>query len=293
MSRSTKGFCQGTPGRRENLVDAQASHAAPEGFAEDSVAITQQVRGRGVVREGVDDLLRRPGGGRVLGDVEVHHAPPVMSEDEQHKEYAQARGGHGEEVDRHQVVDVVGEERPPRLRRRSPLLRDQSRDGALGDDDAELGELAMNSRGTPQRIGLGHPGDQSGDRQARRRPAHRARRRQLRPVFRESTALPAQDGVRGHDHQRVPPSAPELGEADPEQAVSTTEPGPLHCSLIHRELLAQSDVLKCQLPVAAAQEREKPQDVQERSNHGTVILAESRPNRQRFRGVRTLANDRR
>jgi hypothetical protein len=38
-------------GRREDLLDPQALHAAGKGLAENLVAITQQVRGCGVVRE--------------------------------------------------------------------------------------------------------------------------------------------------------------------------------------------------------------------------------------------------
>jgi hypothetical protein len=286
-----EGILPGTPGRRKDLIDAQALHAAPEGFAEDSVAITQQVRGRGVVREGVDDLLRRPGRGRVLGDVEVHHASPVMSEDEKHEEHAQAHGGHGEEVDRHQVVDVVGEERPPRLGGRRAPLREQPGDRALRDHDSQLQELAMNSRCAPQRIGVGHPGDEGDDVGARARPAHRACRRELRPVSGESTALPSQDGVGSHDHDRVSPPAPELGQEQPEETVGRPEPWPLLCALVHRQLLAQGDVFESEPPVAAAEERQESQHVKERGDHGTVILAESRPKHQRFRGVRILAND--
>jgi hypothetical protein len=65
----------------------------------------------------------------------------------EHDEDAQAGGGHGEEVDRHQVPDMVGEERPPGLRRSKATLRHEAGDGAFSDVDAELQELAMDARG--------------------------------------------------------------------------------------------------------------------------------------------------
>jgi hypothetical protein len=54
------------------------------------------------------------------------------------EEDAEARGGHGEEVARDQVADVVSEERPPGLRGLRAALRHEAGDGALGDVDAEL-----------------------------------------------------------------------------------------------------------------------------------------------------------
>ncbi len=75
MSRSAKGFCHGLWGAVRIFSDPHALHAWPEGVAVDRVAIVEKVRRRGVIREGVDDLLGRPGGRGMLGDVEVEDAP--------------------------------------------------------------------------------------------------------------------------------------------------------------------------------------------------------------------------
>jgi hypothetical protein len=45
----------------------------------------------------------------------LHLRWAVVSEHDENEEDAEASGGHGEEVDRDQVVDVVSEERPPGL----------------------------------------------------------------------------------------------------------------------------------------------------------------------------------
>ena len=111
------------PRRRENLVDAYALHAAPKWLTVDAIAVAEEIGRCRLVGEGVDDLLTGPDSGGVLGDVEVDDAPAVLSEHDENEEDAEASGRHGKEVDRDQVPDMVGEERPPGLirpRRRFP-----------------------------------------------------------------------------------------------------------------------------------------------------------------------------
>ncbi len=48
--------------RCEDFADSQALHAPPEPLAVHLVAIAEEVGRRGVVREGVHDLLGRPSG---------------------------------------------------------------------------------------------------------------------------------------------------------------------------------------------------------------------------------------
>ena len=111
MSRSANGFCHGLCGA-VRTVDSHALHAVPKLLAIDLVTITQEIGGRGLLREGVDELLGRPGGGGMLGDVEVDDPPAVVSEHDEDEEDAEASGRHGEEIDRDQVLDMVSEERP-------------------------------------------------------------------------------------------------------------------------------------------------------------------------------------
>jgi hypothetical protein len=74
----------------------------------------------------------------MLGHVEVDDAPAMVGEHDEDEEHAQARSGDREEIDGDQVPDVIGEERPPGLRRRWAPLRHQPRDGPLGHIEAEL-----------------------------------------------------------------------------------------------------------------------------------------------------------
>ena len=71
-----EGSLPGPLDGREHVADPHAPHTLPERVAVDRVAIAEQVSRRGVVGDGVHDLLGRPGG----------------YPDEEH---TQARGGEG------------------------------------------------------------------------------------------------------------------------------------------------------------------------------------------------------
>jgi hypothetical protein len=87
----------------------------PKLLAVDLVTIAQKIGGRGVVREGVHDLLGGPAGGGVLGHVEVDDPPAMVSEHDENEEHAEACGGDREEVEGNEISDMVVEERPPGL----------------------------------------------------------------------------------------------------------------------------------------------------------------------------------
>jgi hypothetical protein len=76
----------------------------------------------------------------------------------------------------------------------------------------------MNSRGTPDGIGRGHPRDEGADLGGDARPADGRPGGELRPVVPEAPALPAENGVRRYDHQRVLPAGPHPGRAPPGRA---------------------------------------------------------------------------
>src|SRR5438094_4313779 len=137
------------------------------------------------------------------------------------------------------------------------MLRHQPGDGALGQVDAELEELGMDSRGAPEWIRRDHSADQGFDLGADGRATAGGPGGELGPVLAEATPLPPQDGVRRHDHERPPPSGPDSGKHDPEKPISSAQWGSGHGSLVDVELLAQGQVLKGELAVAANEEGEK------------------------------------
>jgi hypothetical protein len=79
-------------GRGQDFGDPHALHALPERGTIGVVTIAQEIGRRGVVREGVHDLLGGPVGRGVLGDVEVDHTPAMVGEHDEDKEHTQAAG---------------------------------------------------------------------------------------------------------------------------------------------------------------------------------------------------------
>jgi len=182
--------------RRENLFDGHALYAAPKWLTVDAIAVADEIGRCRLVREGLDDLLSGPLGGGVLSDIEVQNPPAVVGKDDQDEEDPKAGRGYGEEVDRDQVADVVGEERPPGLRGSGAPLGHEAGDRALGDVDAELEELTMDARGTPQGIRRGHCPHKRGDLVTDARTTSGRPTRELAPVLAEAATLPSEDGIR-------------------------------------------------------------------------------------------------
>jgi hypothetical protein len=66
-----------------DLFDTHASDSLAEHLSVDRVAIAQQPSGRRVIRKRLNDLLRGPGGRRMLHDIEVNDPPAVMEKDDE------------------------------------------------------------------------------------------------------------------------------------------------------------------------------------------------------------------
>jgi len=194
--------------RREDFGDPHALHSVPKLLAVDLVTVAQEIGRRGVVRESVHDLLGGPVGGGVLGHVEVDDAPAMVGEHDEDEEDAEPSGGHGEEIDRNQVPDVIGQKRPPGLRGRAAPLREQPRDGAFGHMDAELQELTMDSRGAPERVRGGQACNEGLDLGGDGRATPDRPGGEPGPVRAEAAPLPSQDGVGSHDHEGLSPPGP-------------------------------------------------------------------------------------
>jgi hypothetical protein len=225
--------------RGEDFVDPHALHSVPKLLAVDPVTVAQEIGRRGVAGEGVHDLLGGPVGGGVLGHVEVNDAAAMVGEHDEDEEDAEPSGGHGEEIDRDEVSEMIGQKRPAGLGGRGAPLREQPRDGAFGHIDAELQELAMDSWGTPDRVRGGHADDQGFDLGVDRRTTAGRPAGEPGPVRAKAAPLPPQDGVRGHDHEELSPPGPDAGQTDPEQTIRRAKSGPGRCSLVDGELLAQ------------------------------------------------------
>ena len=89
MSRSAKGSATGCAGAVRTSSIPMPFTRCRNGCAVDLVTIAEEIGRRGVVREGVHDLLGGPGGGGVLGHVEVDDPPAMVGEHDEDEEDAQ------------------------------------------------------------------------------------------------------------------------------------------------------------------------------------------------------------
>ena len=88
-----EGILPGSARCDDDLANAHALDPALEISAVDGIAIAEQVGGAGLVRERVDDLLSRPGGGGLVGDADVEEFSAVVAEYDKAEEQAKVRVG--------------------------------------------------------------------------------------------------------------------------------------------------------------------------------------------------------
>src|SRR3989441_12421380 len=138
----------------------------------------------------------------------------------------------------------------------------------------------MDSRSTPQGIGRGHPSDQGFDRAVDGRVARRATPGKRAPVAAKAASLPAQHSGGSHDDEGLPPGGPYSGQPDPKEPIAPLKLRPVRRPLVDGELVAQREVLQDELAVAAAEEGEEPNEVEQDGSHRAGIVSGSEPTAQ-------------
>jgi len=123
-----------------------------------------EVPGSSVERERFSKLSDDPFGRWVVGRVEVDDATATVVDDEEPVKDAHARRWNGEEVHRGGQVAMIPQERNPSFEdiRRRTLPRHVAGDGALGNVEAQLEQLSVDTRRAPTVVG-GHALDQHAD----------------------------------------------------------------------------------------------------------------------------------
>jgi hypothetical protein len=82
----------------------------------------------------------------MIGDCDVDDPSTVVLQDHEDKEQPKGDRRHDEKVGRHDLIRMIGEEGPPRLRRRPPLPLHVFGNGRLTHRDSQLLELSVDSR---------------------------------------------------------------------------------------------------------------------------------------------------
>jgi len=179
--------------RRQHFGDRHRRRGCTDA-RERETPIADQVARRVVPWESFAELLRRPGCGRMRRRRDVHHPPAVVGEHDQDEQQAAGGRRHDEEIRGHDLFDVIGQERPPRLRRRTPLANDVFRDAGLTDVDPEFQQFAMDPWSAPECVDLRHRADQGADVWSDVRSAETATALP-RPKEAEGSPVPSDDGL--------------------------------------------------------------------------------------------------
>src|SRR5216684_2360737 len=230
--------------RGENLGDADPFHPSPELVALDAIAIAEEVVGRRVIGERLDDLLRSPSGRGAIGYVEVHDLAAMLQQDHEHVEETEGRSRHDEEVDGDEVKDVVLEERSPGLRGPLPAPRPQTCNRALRNVEPQLEQFAMDARRAPERIGERHGADElrkfGADGRSTRSPASGL----PGPESAKALPMPTNDGFGANDVERLAPPCPPPREPHPKGAIEAPKTRSLRAVAEQGELLPERQVLQ-------------------------------------------------
>ena len=98
----------------------------------------------------------------MLGDVAVQDAPTIMADDEKAIKHAESDSRNGEEIHGRNSFPVVAQKGLPAFGRFRIFRRSfhPTRDGSLGNIEAEHEKLAMDAWGSPSRILDNHAEDQ-------------------------------------------------------------------------------------------------------------------------------------
>ena len=104
----------GAARRNQNIFSGKTLQQATEVGSVAAVAIPQEVCGRGVVGKGFPDLLSGPGGGRMVGHIQMDDTTTVVGQDDEDEQDAEGRRWDREEVDRGTLREVRSQEGAPR-----------------------------------------------------------------------------------------------------------------------------------------------------------------------------------
>ncbi len=210
-----------------------------------SVAVPDQELGSGVPGEGVDDLLPEPGRRWVRRHVREHKAPALEGQNDEDVEDLEPDRRHCKHVDRDDALGLVAKEGTPGLRTGPSGLRpdlfEVSRDRPFADVEAQLEQLAVDSRCTPGRILRRHLADEPPGFS----PSSWAAALRLPPPEEtEPPPMPGDDRLGPDDDQVLTPPAEAVNDERPEGSAtrSQVKPGWLRAEE-DTELMAEGEVL--------------------------------------------------
>ena len=92
----------------------------------------------------------------MLGDIKSHNLPAMMGQNDHHIEQPKRCTSHDKHVDGGDTLGLVAQKAPPSRRGPASSSRHVLGDRRLADLDAELEQLAVDPRRTPEWVGAAH-----------------------------------------------------------------------------------------------------------------------------------------
>ena len=120
------------------------------------VSVPDEVSGCLIPGEGLGDLAGDPFGGRIGGDVDPHEVASLKLDDHQAIEQLEANGRHDKHINGDDVRRVIAEKGLPALGRWPQPPLHVFGNCRLGDIEAQLEQLAMDARRSPQWVVPAH-----------------------------------------------------------------------------------------------------------------------------------------
>ena len=120
------------------------------------ISVVNEIARRLIPRKRFAQLLRGPGRGGMTRHGDMNDPATLVREDDEHEQQPVRGRRDDEEIGGHDLLDVIGQEGAPRLRRWCGRARHVLRHGGLRDLHAELQEFAVDPRRAPQRILVRH-----------------------------------------------------------------------------------------------------------------------------------------
>src|SRR5216683_863305 len=164
------------------------------------VSVPNDVLGRLIPGESLGDLSGDPIRRRIGSDVDPHQVAPVQANDGQPIEKPEADGRHDKHIDGGDVRRVIAEKGSPALRWRPTSAHHVLGDSRLRDLEAQLEQLTVDARRSPQRVGPAHLANEGAQLGWNSRSAN-AVARSPAPIGPKANTVPANDRLRPDDRK--------------------------------------------------------------------------------------------
>src|ERR1700687_2201002 len=258
--------------RRLSVANAHRSKSPDEDIAIGLIAIADQIVGSPFPAEGFRNLICNPFCGRMRCDAEPHDLSPAVPHDQQSIEQTKRDCRHDEQIHRGDAVGVIVEESLPSLGRRASSPGHILGHTCLPDCDAELEQLSMDPRRSPQRISNAHLADKLAYVRGYSWSATTTSRLPA-PIRSETRAMPTDDRIRLDDRQRIASLGKQSIEANKYQPIKNTKGLPSRSgSPQNVDLLPKHPnlCLQCWLALALGRRVSRKSACKDRSSLGSI-----------------------